>query len=177
MEDTGLLNIDNPIDLFALHLTFMPRINVALTEFMESSNHRPVRTANHWSPYQMWVNGMLHEGNPLAHGQLDDMSDDLEIYGLDSGGPLLFEDSDNNVIIPPVTLPVDVQSVQSYVQERIDPLVPSTEMGIDIFVMIRQIVEEKIENLLPAQPRCFYVSKLGKRLEGGGGWGCVGGYN
>ena len=46
MEDTGLLNIDNPIDLFALHLTFMPRINVALTEF----NHRPVRTANHWSP-------------------------------------------------------------------------------------------------------------------------------
>ena len=129
MEDTGLLNIDNPIDLFALHLTFMPRINVALTEFIESSNHRPVRTANHWSPYQMWVNGMLHEGNPLAHGQLDDMSDDLEIYGVDSGGPSPFEDSDNNVIIPPVTLPVDVQSVQSYVQERIDLLVPSTEMG------------------------------------------------
>ena len=152
MEDTGLLNIDNPIDLFALHLTFMPRINVALTEFMESSNHRPVRTANHWSPYQMWVNGMLHEGNPLAHGQLDDMSDDLVIYGVDSGGPSPFEDSDNNVIIPPVTLPVDVQSVQSYVQERIDPLVPSTGMGIDICVMIRQIVEEKIENLLPAQP-------------------------
>ena len=165
MEDTGLLNIDNPIDLFALHLTFMPRINVALTEFMESSNHRLFRTANHWSPYQMWVNGMLHEGNPLAHGQLDDMSDDLEIYGVDSGGPSPFEDSDNNVI-PPVTLSVDVQS---YVQERIDPLVPSTEMGIDIFIMIRQIVEEKIENLLPAQPRCFYVSKLGKRLEGGGG--------
>ena len=66
----------------------------------------------------MWVNGMLHEGNPLAHGQLDDMSDDLVIYGVDSGGPSPFEDSDNNVIIPPVTLPVDVQSVQSYVQER-----------------------------------------------------------
>ena len=91
-------------------------------------------------------------GQPLAHGQLDDMSDDLEIYGVDSGGLSPFEDSDNNVIIPPVTLPVDVQSVQSYVQERIDPLVPSTGMGIDIFVMIRQIVEEKIENLLPAQP-------------------------
>ena len=27
MEDTGLLRIDNPVDVIALHLTFVPRIN------------------------------------------------------------------------------------------------------------------------------------------------------
>ena len=117
----------------------------------------------------MWVNGMLHEGNPLAHGQLDDMSDDLEIYGVDSGGPSLFEDSDNNVIIPPVSLPLDVQSVQSYVQERIDPLVSSTEMGIDIFVMIRQIVEEKIENFLQHNPDASMCQSWARGWRGGGG--------
>ena len=61
MEDAGLLNINSPIDLFALHLAFIPRINFALGEFLEGSNHRQVRTANYWSPYQMWVNGMLNE--------------------------------------------------------------------------------------------------------------------
>ena len=50
MEDAGLLNINSPIDLFALHLTFIPRINFALREFLEGSNHHRVRTANYWSP-------------------------------------------------------------------------------------------------------------------------------
>ena len=76
MEDAGLLNINSPIDLFALHLTYIPRINHALGEFLEGSNHHQVRTANHWSPYQMWVNCMLNENNPLAHRQLDEDPDE-----------------------------------------------------------------------------------------------------
>lgn len=51
LEDTGLLNIENPMDLFALHLTFIPRINLALNEYMEAFNHHKARTANHWSLY------------------------------------------------------------------------------------------------------------------------------
>ena len=66
LEDSGLLNIKNPMDLFALHLTIIPRINLALHEFMEAFNHHKVGTENHWSPCQMWVNGMLSEENPLA---------------------------------------------------------------------------------------------------------------
>ena len=59
MEDAGLLNINKPIDLFALHLTYIPRINFALGEFVEGSNHHQVRTARHWSPYQIRVNVCL----------------------------------------------------------------------------------------------------------------------
>lgn len=109
LEDTGLLNIENPMDLFALHLTFIPRINLALHEYMEAFNHHKARTANHWSPYQMWVNGMLNE-NPLAHGQLDEDPSDLEFYGVDPNRPSPFEDSNNNVVVPPVTLPVEHHS-------------------------------------------------------------------
>ena len=111
LEDTSLLNIENPTDLFALHLTFIPRINLALREYMEAFNHHKVRTANHWSPYQMWVNGMLNKENPLLHGQLDEDPNDLEFYGVDPDGPSPFEDSNNNVFVPPVTLPVEHQSV------------------------------------------------------------------
>lgn len=145
MEDTGLLNIENPIDIFALHLTFTPRINLALHEYMEAFNHHKVRTAHHWSPYQMWVNGMLNEENPLAHGQLDEDPNDLEFYGVDPDGPSPFEDSNNNVVVPPVTLPVEHQSVQAKVLECINPLTSSTEMGIDIYTNIHQIVKEIVE--------------------------------
>ena len=58
-----------------------------------------------------------------------------------------FEDSSNNVVVPPVTLPVDHQSVQAKVLEQIDPLMSSTEMGIDIYSKIYQIVKESIENI------------------------------
>ena len=147
MEDAGLLNINSPIDLFPLHLTYIPRINHALGEFLNGSNHRQVRTANHWSPYQMWVNGMLNEGNPLAHGQLDEDPADLAVYGIDPAAPSPFEDSKNNVVVPPVNLPGDNQLLQSYVKHRINPLMPSTEMGIDIYERICHIINDNIGRL------------------------------
>ena len=44
MESTGILNTDNPIHVFTLHLIFIPRINKAFDEFCEAFNHRKVRT-------------------------------------------------------------------------------------------------------------------------------------
>ena len=136
LEDTGLLNIENPMDLFALHLTFISRINLAVDEYMEAFNHHKVRTGHHWSPYQMWVNGMLKEENPLAHGQLDEDPNDLEFYGVDRDGPSPFEDSHDNVVVPTVTLPVEYQSVQAKVLKQIDPLMSLTEMRIAITMLL-----------------------------------------
>ena len=50
MESTGILNTDNQIHLFALHLIFIPRINKALDEFLKAFNHHKVRTEGNWSP-------------------------------------------------------------------------------------------------------------------------------
>jgi hypothetical protein len=43
MEDSGILNTTNPLQMFALHMVFLPRINVALQEFMEAFNHHKIR--------------------------------------------------------------------------------------------------------------------------------------
>ena len=80
----------------------------------------------------MWVNGMLNEGNPLARGQLDEDPNDLEFYGVDPDGPPPFEDSNNNVFGPPVTLPVEHQSVQEKVLEQIEPLTSSTQIDMTL---------------------------------------------
>lgn len=94
----------------------------------------------------MWINGLLNEDNPLVHGKLDEDPDNLEFYGVDSDGPSPFEESNNNVVVPPGTLPVEHQSVQAKFLERIDPLMSSMQMGIDIYTKIHQIVKESVEN-------------------------------
>ena len=55
LEDSGYLNINDPIDLFVLHYVFTPRINYALTEFKFGSNLRPVRAEHNWIPVRMWI--------------------------------------------------------------------------------------------------------------------------
>ena len=94
----------------------------------------------------MCVNGMLNDDNSLVHGQLNEDPDDLEFYVVDPNGPSPFEDSNNNVVVPPVTLPVKHQSVQAKVLEWNDPLMSSMQMGMDIYTNIHQIVEESVEN-------------------------------
>ena len=39
MEEEGILNCLNDVDVFCLHYTFIPRINAALTSFTESWNN------------------------------------------------------------------------------------------------------------------------------------------
>jgi len=68
MEDSGILNVDNPVHMFTLHCVFLARINQALHEYKEAFNNHGIRTASGWSPYQLWLNGMMHEDNPLAKG-------------------------------------------------------------------------------------------------------------
>ena len=106
MESSGILDTNNPVHLFTLYLIFIPRINKALDEFREAFNHHKGRTERNCSPNQMWINGMFHPDNPLAHAELDEEPYDLEMYGHDPHGPSSVG-SDNNVIVEVVHLPHD----------------------------------------------------------------------
>lgn len=123
MESTGILNTDNQIHLFAIHLIFIPRINKALDESFKAFDHHKVRTEGNWSSYQMWTNGMFHADNPLSHGLLDEEPSEMEIYGNDPQGPSPTE-RDNHVVIDPVDLSHG-DLLKSFVFEHLDPLRPN----------------------------------------------------
>lgn len=131
--------------LFALHLVFLPRINQSLCQFAEAFNNHSVRTEKNWSPYQMWVNGMMHHDNPLAYGGIDDEPNDIEYFGIDQGGPTPLE-SNNNVVVDEIDLG-DNQSLTSIALEVIDPLRESSHMGIDIFQETLELVSNKLNQL------------------------------
>ena len=144
LEDSGLLNIDDPVDMLTLQFAFMPRINYALQEYLELYNNHPMRTANNWSPYQMWLNGMFDDRNPLAAGDVDDDPEEHETYGIDPMAPAPFETSNNNVIIPDVEFSGDRDALHNIVLAEVDPLEHSNNMGIDTYIKVKDIMSREI---------------------------------
>ena len=104
-ELSGLLNGEDPTQLFTLHTMFFPRIKNSPNEFSEAFNntHHAVCAVSNWAPYHMWMNGMMHANNPISHGDVNGEPDYIELYGCDPEGPSPSE-QDNNIVVKPVTL-------------------------------------------------------------------------
>ena len=58
MEDIGVLNIDNEIPIFSLHYIHIPRINRAVSQFLDGWNHHPLSSMGNLSPVQLWIAGL-----------------------------------------------------------------------------------------------------------------------
>lgn len=65
LEEEGVLDPLNDVDLFCVHFAIMPRINHCLAEFMESWNQHRLSLEHNMTPEQLFTIGMLqhsHEG-------------------------------------------------------------------------------------------------------------------
>ncbi|PIK54061.1 hypothetical protein BSL78_09042 [Apostichopus japonicus] len=91
MEDDGQLNSDDPADLEALHQVYLPEINRRLTFFQQAWNRHSLRTAQHSTPNQLWLSGVLNNmntncsavGNIFGNRDLAaDLTQSLLHYGL-----------------------------------------------------------------------------------------------
>ena len=88
----------------------------------------------------MWLNGMLKTSNPLAENLINNDIDNADVYRMDPEEPSPFENSDNNVVIPELILSCNTEIIRQQVCEKFDLLAPSTQMGIDIFIMVEEYV-------------------------------------
>ena len=53
LETRGILNVEDSLDIFALHYVFLPRINESLRILMNSHNNHAVSSEGNKTPYQM----------------------------------------------------------------------------------------------------------------------------
>ena len=88
----------------------------------------------------MWLNDMLNPSNPLVENLVDNLVDSADLFGVDPEGPLPFENSDNNVF----NITGDLELIQQTVLDQFDLLISSTQMGIDIFVTVKEYIYELI---------------------------------
>lgn len=61
MEALGVLDPDNEVDLMVLHCIYLTRINSSLKELAKAWNMHPMRTANNWSPHNIWLNSSISQ--------------------------------------------------------------------------------------------------------------------
>ena len=77
LEDTGLLDPLDPLDLFCLHFVYKRYINCAIKMFVDAWCAHPMRSAGNRTPTQQWIEGMLlnnSSGTRVTH----------ELYGEDA---------------------------------------------------------------------------------------------
>lgn len=59
LECQNLLDVNNEVDVKALHFVFIPRIQEHLDKFRAAFMRRPLRTANYKTPLQLWISGQI----------------------------------------------------------------------------------------------------------------------
>ncbi|KAM4556019.1 uncharacterized protein V3H82_015977 isoform 2-T2 [Fundulus diaphanus] len=59
LETDHLLDISSRDDLFAVHMTFLPKLKADLEAFVEGWNNHPIRTEHNLTPEQLWHTGMM----------------------------------------------------------------------------------------------------------------------
>ena len=133
MENTGLLDSLNEVDLLALHYIYLPRINASLTEFRSQWNNHSIRTENHQVPLVLWQSNI--HCLPNEPGLVN-----LESYGVDYEGPLPEISTNNNVIVPE-SLQLNEEQYQE-LQQRVNPLADDGNNGIELFSTTVDLVKE-----------------------------------
>ena len=141
IEENGILESTSIINLFCLHYMFLPRMNHQLNLLVEAWNNHPVRTEGHWTPEQIWVNGMISEDNDrntAVRDIFDDNSQPAELYGEDPAGPTSTEFDLGNVEVPDTNLPLHNTELSDIM--HIQPLSASNNYGVDLYLVARQLI-------------------------------------
>ena len=129
MEQHGILDPLDEVNLFALHYVFIPRINKSLHIFQEGWNNHSIRTAHHDLLRQLFVLGCLHlQMSGLTAMDLFDVVD--QSYGIDEEE--LSPAEDESVAIPESRFHVPISELVQ-LQQEINPLAESENYGIEIY--------------------------------------------
>lgn len=69
LEDIGVLDVNDLLDIYALQFVFLPIIQSQLDIFREGWAHHSLRTEKNKSPVQLWILGLsqMQESNPSSN--------------------------------------------------------------------------------------------------------------
>lgn len=136
MENEGILDLSNDMDVFCLHYVFLLRLNRTLEEFRLGWNHHGVSTESNQSPYQIWIAGVLRDDYRGYTAVQDIRSPDLTVYGVEAGSLAMGapdNDANNIVTLLEPNCPLNDEQLQN-LTGQIDPLSNSSNFGIDIYL-------------------------------------------
>ncbi|XP_070564552.1 uncharacterized protein [Ptychodera flava] len=144
MESDVLLDPSNAVDIFCLHYVFVPRINQALQVFREGWNEHPLSSEKCQTPNQLWLKSVvaLENANNTAIKDLyDPPVIDSGTYGVEHVSEICDHsrigvlDMNHEENESENTLHLSCENLQR-LREAIDPLGPSNNDGVDLYVSV-----------------------------------------
>ena len=141
LEQADCLDPNNPIDIFALHYTYLPWIQHQLDTFHKVWGQHKMRTAEHNSPFQLWIQGMLMTPDQEAAQGINYTnvgSDVLDEMGLTS---FSCSASTTSVDLEDPQVPIDNEQLL-LLNNAFDPFQYSVEECEDAYVVVRQFLKE-----------------------------------
>lgn len=141
MEEHGILDCNNGIDLFSLHYIYSPKIQNALNEFQESWNHHPVSTEGNKTPYQIWTLGMMDSRNEQQRGVNDFIvGEQNQYFGIDPCIDFDGEFNDAHVNLFDEDLNGEFEKVTTELENIFDRRLDDGNFGIDLFTSVKRKV-------------------------------------
>lgn len=143
LEEQQLLDPLNEIHLFCLHYVYLPRIKNALKIFSEGWNCHQIRTANHRSPQQLFIQGslQLHSSGLVALDFFEEVEDSYGISGEEI--PVDMGINEDSVAIPSPNIPMPDFVVKTLC-ERVNPMDRSSSYGIELYETAVEIANSLI---------------------------------
>ena len=127
----NLLNPINNLHIFSLHFVYIPRINQALQEFIQSWNHHGKQTERGQNPHQLFTSGSIQLQN-AGSTALDFFEEVLDTYGIEDTGNTSVDDDEQGIEVPPIDIRISEQQMEM-LQNLVNPLDSSEEFGVDLF--------------------------------------------
>ena len=130
MEEEGILDLLNEVDIYCLHFVFLPRIQQTLSSFIESWNNHSISTENNLTPNQLFITGAIqYEITPQRHSTTPTSH---------STNPLLHPTRDR-VVVPRINFTPCTRLVV-LLNAQINPLDQDPEFGKNIYLNAVNIV-------------------------------------
>ena len=142
LEDNGLLDPDNEVDLYCLQYIYLPRLNSSLERFKRGWNAHKVTTECEYTPEQLYIRGMMTRscGNlPAVRDVFDHGQVNGELFGYDPDGPVPEIRTNNDVRVPSVVCPLTQGELQQ-MQRDVNPSGPCANYGISHYIATRNFV-------------------------------------
>ena len=117
MENIGILDPINELDLWCLHFCFCDVINKKLKSWVNAWIRHPLSSEHNQSPLQLWVQGQFENAEQLNLDQ-SVVPDD---YGVDWDGPTSVDEDEDDIHVPETNCPLS--------QHHLDQLTAMPELN------------------------------------------------
>ena len=143
LEQANCLDPNNSIDIFALHYTYLPWIQHQLDIFHKVWGQHKMRTAEHKSPLQLWIQGMLKTADQAALQGMNYANLGCEVFD-EMGLPSTSDHSSTTVVdLEDPRVPINNEDFL-LLNRTLNPFQYSIEECEDVYMAVRQFLNDCI---------------------------------